>query len=90
MRIDKFLKVSRLIKRREIAKQLCEDEDVFLNGKIAKAMSEVHEGDLLTLKLGKKTILAKICEVRPYAKKEEATEMVEILEVKEEQREADL
>jgi len=45
MRIDKFLKVTRLTKRRETAKELCDDGDVFINGKAAKAMSEVEAGD---------------------------------------------
>jgi ribosomal 50S subunit-recycling heat shock protein len=49
MRIDKFLKVARLTKRRETAKELCDDGDIFINGKVAKAMSEVAVGDTLDL-----------------------------------------
>lgn len=79
MRIDKFLKVCRILKRREIAKQLCEDGDVKLNGKLAKPMSEVNPGDLLEITLGRHHISAKILEVRPFAKKEDADKMVEIL-----------
>jgi ribosomal 50S subunit-recycling heat shock protein len=79
MRVDKWLKVSRLIKRRETAKQLCDDGDVFINGKPAKAMSEIHAGDTLLLIMGKHRITAKVILVKPFAKKEEAKEMFEIL-----------
>jgi ribosomal 50S subunit-recycling heat shock protein len=79
MRIDKFLKVTRLVKRRETAKELCEDGDVLLNGKPAKAMSEVNAGDLLTLVLGRHTIVAKILDVRPFANKETASSLYEIV-----------
>ena len=79
MRIDKFLKVTRLTKRRETAKELCDDGDVFVNGKLAKAMSEVMVGDTLTLLLGRHKITAKVLSVREFARKEEATSMYEIV-----------
>jgi len=78
MRIDKFLKVSRLVKRRETAKQLCEDNDVQLNGRSAKPMSEVNEGDVLVLTLGRHTITLTIVSVRPFANKEDASTMYQI------------
>lgn len=80
MRIDKFLKVSRLIKRRETAKELCDDGDVLINDKVVKPMSEIKEGDIITLILGKKIIKVKVNEVRPFAKKEQASLMTEIIE----------
>ena len=79
VRIDKFLKVSRLIKRREIAKELCEDRDVFLNGKAAKPSAEVNAGDTLELHLGLHHLTIKILEVRPFASKEQAAGLYEIL-----------
>lgn len=79
MRIDKWLKVSRIIKRRETAKDLCADGDVFINGKKAKPMSEIEAGDELALILGRHTIVAKILEVRTFAKKEDASKMFEVL-----------
>ncbi|MCQ2911929.1 MAG: RNA-binding S4 domain-containing protein [Bacilli bacterium] len=79
MRIDKYLKVSRLTKRRETAKELCEDGDVFINGKTAKPMTEVSEGDELVLLLGKHKITAKVLRIREFARKEEAKEMYEII-----------
>lgn len=79
MRIDKFLKVSRLCKRRETAKELCDDGDVSINGKTAKAMSEVAVGDTLVLLLGRHKITAKILSIREFARKEETAEMYEIV-----------
>jgi ribosomal 50S subunit-recycling heat shock protein len=79
MRIDKFLKVSRLTKRRETAKELCDDGDVSINGKNAKAMSEVAVGDMLVLLMGRHKITAKVLSIREFAKKEEASKMYEII-----------
>lgn len=79
MRIDKWLKVSRLTKRREVAKELCDDGDVLLNDKEAKPSSEVAPGDILTLILGRHKITAKVISSKPYAKKDEAKEMYEII-----------
>lgn len=79
MRIDKFLKVSRLTKRRETAKELCDDSDVFVNGKVSKAMSEVMVGDTITLLMGRHKITAKVLSIREFAKKEEASKMYEII-----------
>ena len=60
MRLDLVLKQSRLIKRRTIAKELCDAGKIFINQKVGKPSSEVHEGDVLTLKLGAKTLNVKI------------------------------
>ena len=79
MRIDKFLKVSRLIKRREIAKQLCDDQDVFLNDKPAKPSSEVNVGDTIRLHLGRHRIEAEILLILPVANKEQAATMYRII-----------
>jgi ribosomal 50S subunit-recycling heat shock protein len=79
MRIDKFLKVARLTKRRETAKELCDDNDIFINGKVAKAMSEVQIGDTLVLNLGRHKITAKVVSIRDFARKEEAATMYEII-----------
>ena len=74
MRVDKFLKVSRLIKRREVAKQLCDAGDVTVNGKLAKPSTEINPGDRVCIKLGRV-----IKEVRPYANKSNAEELYEIV-----------
>ena len=79
MRIDKYLKVTRLTKRRETAKELCDDGDVFINGKTAKPMSEVSLGDELVLLLGKHKVTVKVLVVKEFARKDEAKEMYEII-----------
>jgi len=79
MRIDKWLKVSRLIKRRETAKELCEDGDVLLNNRSAKPMSEVKVGDVLEIAIGNRKIYAKVLQIREFANKEQATNMYEII-----------
>jgi ribosomal 50S subunit-recycling heat shock protein len=79
VRIDKFLKVTRLVKRRETAKELCDDGDVLISEKKAKPMSEVVAGDILTLCLGRHTIKAKISEVKEFANKEQASKLYEII-----------
>jgi len=79
MRIDKFLKVTRLIKRRETAKELCDDGDVLINGKVAKPMSEIVVGDTFVLSIGKHKITAKVMDVREFARKEEAAKMYTII-----------
>jgi len=72
MRIDKFLKVSRLVKRRETAKELCDDGDVMINGKKAKASSEVVPSDIVSIRLGRHDIEIEVLEVRGFANKEQA------------------
>ena len=79
MRIDKFLKVSRLIKRRELAKQLCEAGDILINGKPAKPSSEVEEGQRLYLSIGRHRIEVDVKMVLHYASKEQAEAMFTIL-----------
>lgn len=79
MRIDKFLKISRLIKRREVAKQLCDAGDVTINGKVAKPSSEIASGDKVCIKLGRHRIEVIIKEIRPYANKSNAEELYEVI-----------
>ncbi len=79
MRIDKFLKVSRLLKRREVAKELCLEGDILLNGKAAKPMSEVNEGDEIKLRLGRHDLVVKVEKVVPFAPKESASQMYTLI-----------
>lgn len=79
MRLDKFLKVSRLVKRREVAKQLCDDDDVMVNGKIGKPSTEVAPGDTLILLLGRHKVTVKVLETKPYANKANAAECYELI-----------
>ncbi len=80
MRIDKYLKVSRLIKRREVAKELCDASYILLNGKVAKPSSIVAPGDQMQLRLGRHMILVRVLEISPCANKATASSMYEVLE----------
>lgn len=79
MRLDKFLKVSRLLKRRTVAKELCDQGRVELNGRPAKASSTVSVGDLLTLHFGTKTLTVRVERVTENARKEEAGSLYTIV-----------
>lgn len=79
MRVDKFLKVSRLIKRRTVAKDICEGDKIQINGKIAKPSSEVKPGDLLTLSLGRNVIEVKVLSTPNSIRADEAHTLYETL-----------
>lgn len=79
MRIDKFLKVSRLIKRRTLAKEVAVQGRITINGKVAKASSTVKVGDELAIRFGQKIVTARVEELRETTKKEEAASMFTIL-----------
>lgn len=80
MRIDKFLKNSRLIKRRTIAKEACDTERVFINDKVAKAGSEVKVGDVIKVQFGNGSITARVLKLTESCKKDDAVQMYEIIE----------
>ncbi|BFL72043.1 MULTISPECIES: RNA-binding S4 domain-containing protein [Anaerococcus] len=80
MRIDKFLKNSRIIKRRQVAKEACENGRVTLNGTIAKAGSIVKEGDIIEIAFGKSNLKVKVTNLIEGAKKSSATEMYEVVD----------
>lgn len=79
MRLDKFLKVSRLIKRRTLAKEVCDGGRVTINEKVAKAGSEVKAGDVLTIRFGQKLVTVKIERVAENVRKEDADSMFTIV-----------
>ncbi len=79
MRLDKYLKVSRLIKRRTVANEACNAGRVLLNDKPAKASAEVKVGDIIELQLGNRNIRAEVLEIKETALKDEAREMVRYL-----------
>ena len=89
MRIDKYLKVARILKRREVGKQLALNERLFINGKLAKASSEVKVGDEILIIFGHRQIRVKVLEVRESASKEQAFQMYEVLEEKKEEFKAE-
>lgn len=79
MRIDKYLKNSRLIKRRTIAKEACDQGRVLLNGRPAKAGSEVQVGDEVKIVFGSKEIVVRVTDVKESVRKDDAQTMYEVL-----------
>ena len=79
MRLDKFLKVSRIIKRRTIANEACDASKVEVNGKIARASYNVKVGDVIKITLGTKINSYKVLAIHEHALKEDAAKMYEIL-----------
>lgn len=79
MRLDKYLKVSRLIKRRTVANEACDAGRVMINGKTAKAGAEVKVGDEITINFGNKDVKVEVLLVTETVKKEEAKEMFRYL-----------
>lgn len=80
MRLDKYLKISRLIKRRTVANDACDAGRVFVNGKQARASYDVKEGDVLEVTLGERTLKAKVLSVPDFATKAEASDLYRIIE----------
>ena len=79
MRLDKFLKVSRVIKRRTVANEACDSGRVTINGKIAKASTEVKIDDIIEIKYGEKIIKFKVNNISNIVSKEGAADMVTML-----------
>ena len=77
MRLDKYLKVSRLIKRRTVANEACDAGRVIVNGKPARASYDVKAGDIIELSLGARTMKVRVLEVSEYATKETADRLFE-------------
>lgn len=79
MRLDKFLKVSRLIKRRTVANDACDAQRISVNGKNAKASYDVKVGDLITVAFGSKSVTVRVLEIKETTKKSESNGMYEIV-----------
>lgn len=75
MRLDKYLKVSRLIKRRTIANEACDSEHVTVNGRPAKASYEVKTGDIIEIRFGQRTLKVEVIVVSEFASKTDAPAM---------------
>lgn len=83
MRIDKYLKVSRLIKRRSVAKDASTDEKIIINGKVAKPSTDVKVGDIIEIHYYKSILKVKVTDIINSSKKEDALSMYEVLSVEE-------
>lgn len=80
MRLDKFLKVSRLIKRRSVAKEVADKGRVTINGKVAKSSTEVKPGDHIAIQFGNKIVEVRVEVILDSTRKEDAKEMFTVLE----------
>lgn len=74
MRLDKYLKVTRLIKRRTVANEACDEGRVTVNGKVARASYDVKVGDIIGITMGQRTMSVKVLNVTEYVKKENAAD----------------
>lgn len=79
MRLDKFLKVSRLIKRRTVANEACDSSRISVNGKTAKASYDVKQGDEITVAFGSKNVTVRVIDIRETTKKAESQGMYEVI-----------
>lgn len=79
MRLDKFLKVSRLIKRRTVANEACDAGRVMVNGKPAKASVQVKVGDIIEILFGQKTVKVRVLDLQDTTKKEQAKDLCEYI-----------
>lgn len=80
MRIDKFLKVSRLVKRRTVAKELADQGRIKVNGCVVKSSYDVKVGDIIEVGYGTRQVKAKVLDIRETTKKAEASELYEIVD----------
>ena len=80
MRLDKFLKVSRLIKRRTVANEACDAGRVTVNGKAAKASYDVAVGDVIEIGFGQRTVRAEVLDIQETTKKEDAKDLIRCLD----------
>lgn len=80
MRLDKYLKVTRLIKRRTVANEACDAGRILVNGKVARASYEVKENDLISIQMGIRPIKVRVLKVSEYATKEDASTHYTVVE----------
>lgn len=80
MRLDKYLKVSRLIKRRTVANEACDSGRVSVNGKVARASYDINAGDEITISFGARPLSVRVLEIKDSAFKDDARSMYEVIE----------
>lgn len=79
MRLDKYLKVSRLIKRRTVANEACDAEKIVVNGKTARASYDVKAGDVIEINMGQKTLKVRVEKVTEYVTKDSAADLYSVI-----------
>ncbi len=80
MRIDKYLKIIRVIKRRTVANEACDAGKISVNGRVVKASYDVKEGDIIEINMGQKPLKIKVLNVVEFVKKEDAAQNYEVIE----------
>lgn len=80
MRLDKFLKVSRIIKRRSVAKEIANKDRILVNGNKAKSSTKIAAGDEIEIRFGNKTLVIKVEDIRDTTKKAEAEKLYSVIE----------
>ena len=80
MRLDKYLKVARILKRRTISKELAENSRVLVNGKVAKPAKEINIGDVIEIVYGNRVLKVKVKDIKDVVKKNDATVLYEVLD----------
>lgn len=80
MRVDKYLKVTRILKRRTVSKELADNQRILVNDKVSKPSTSIKEGDFITIILGNKSIKIKVVKTANFSKKEESDELYELIE----------
>ena len=80
MRLDKFLKVSRIIKRRTVANDACDTERIAVNGRVVKASYNVKVGDIIEVSFGQRTLKVRVTDVKDVVKKDDASTLYEVIE----------
>ena len=79
MRIDKYLKVSRLIKRRSVANEACDQGRITVNGRVVKASYDVKEGDVMEIKMGERVLKVRVATVAEHVSKNDASGLYEVI-----------
>lgn len=79
MRVDKFLKISRIIKRRTIAKDVCDADRILINGKLSKPSAKVNVGDVLDINFGNSNFKIEVLEIKEHVRKDEAEKLYRII-----------
>lgn len=80
MRLDKYLKVSRIIKRRTVANDACDAAHVTVNGRAAKASYDVKEGDIIEVSFGQRVLKVRVLDIREFTAKADASSLYEVIE----------
>ena len=80
MRLDKYLKVARILKRRTVSKELAANQRVVVNGRVAKPSTDIKSGDVIEVTFGSRCLVVRVLEVKDIVKKNEADTMYEVIE----------